>query len=153
MNKAKEIKNRFDTIDGTTLYLCLEDSRLRIQNRLFEIMEDAPPSVHFCTDVFIIGGGLEERIESFIAEHPDTTLIIIDTLQMVRGTGFDNICAEYNRILTWADMYEGSSIEARKMILRQIIKKVYIGRHYEVRLELAISFAEYQRLYLGEKTA
>ncbi len=28
---------------GTTLYLCLEDSTLRIQNRLFEITEDAPP--------------------------------------------------------------------------------------------------------------
>lgn len=26
---------------GTTLYLCLEDSVLRIQNRLFEITEDA----------------------------------------------------------------------------------------------------------------
>lgn len=32
---------------GTTLYLCLEDSVLRIQNRLFEITEDAPSSVHF----------------------------------------------------------------------------------------------------------
>ena len=29
---------------GTTLYLCLEDSTLRIQNRLFEITEDAPPA-------------------------------------------------------------------------------------------------------------
>ena len=65
----------------------------------------------------------------------------------------DNIRSEYNRILTCADMYEGSSIEARKMIMRQIIKKVYIGRHYEVKLELSISFAEYQRLYLEEKIA
>lgn len=88
------------TRQGTTLYLCLEDSRLRIQNRLFEIMEDAPPSVHFCTDAFIIGGGLEERIESFIAEHPDTTLIIIDTLQMVRGTGYDNTYANDYRDLS-----------------------------------------------------
>ena len=32
------------TRQGTTLYLCLEDSRLRIQNRLFEIMEDARPA-------------------------------------------------------------------------------------------------------------
>lgn len=38
------------TRQGTTLYLCLEDSTLRIQNRLFEITEDAPPSVHFCTE-------------------------------------------------------------------------------------------------------
>ena len=30
------------TKQGTTLYLCLEDSVLRIQNRLFEITEDAP---------------------------------------------------------------------------------------------------------------
>ena len=88
------------TRQGTTLYLCLEDSRLRIQNRLFEIMEDAPPSVHFCTDAFIIGCGLEERIETFIAEHPDTTLIIIDTLQMVRGTGYDNTYANDYRDLS-----------------------------------------------------
>ncbi len=88
------------THQGTTLYLCLEDSRLRIQNRLFEIMEDAPPSVHFCTDAFTIGGGLEERIETFIAEHSDTTLIIIDTLQMVRGAGYDNTYANDYRDLS-----------------------------------------------------
>lgn len=35
---------------GATLYLCLKDSVLRIQNRLFEITEDAPASVHFCTE-------------------------------------------------------------------------------------------------------
>lgn len=38
------------TRQGHTLYLCLEDSVLRIQNRLFEITEDAPESVHFCTE-------------------------------------------------------------------------------------------------------
>lgn len=69
----------------------------------------------------------------------------------MRNSVADNIRAEYNRILTWADMYEGSSIEARKMILRQIIKKVYVGKHYEIKLDLAISFAEYRRLYLEEK--
>ena len=69
---------------GATLYLCLEDSVLRIQNRLFEITEDAPDSVHFCTECRPIGQGLEEQIESFAAEHPGTVLVIIDTLQMVR---------------------------------------------------------------------
>lgn len=88
------------TRHGTTLYLCLEDSRLRIQNRLFEIMEDVPPSVHFCTEGFIIGDGLEERIKTFIDEHPDTVLIIIDTLQMVRGTGYDNTYANDYRDLS-----------------------------------------------------
>ena len=72
------------TKQGTTLYLCLEDSVLRIQNRLFEITEDAPESVHFCTECAPIGQGLEEQIETFSAEHSGTVLVIIDTLQMVR---------------------------------------------------------------------
>ena len=69
---------------GTTLYLCLEDSVLRIQNRLFEITEDAPDSVHFCTECAPIGQGLEEQVEYFLAQHPDTALVIVDTLQMIR---------------------------------------------------------------------
>ena len=73
-----------NTRQGTTLYLCLEDSVLRIQNRLFEITEEAPPSVHFCTECAPIGQGLEEQIESFVSEHPGTVLVIIDTLQMIR---------------------------------------------------------------------
>ena len=73
-----------NTRQGTTLYLCLEDSVLRIQNRLFEITEEAPPSVHFCTECAPIGQGLEEQIESFVSEHPGTVLVIIDTLQIIR---------------------------------------------------------------------
>ncbi|WP_295752704.1 AAA family ATPase [uncultured Oscillibacter sp.] len=45
---------------GTTLYLCLEDSHLRIQNRLFDVTEDAPPNVHFCMESQILGDGLAE---------------------------------------------------------------------------------------------
>ena len=69
---------------GTTLYLCLEDSVLRIQNRLFEITEDAPDSVHVCTECAPIGQGLEEQVDAFVAAYPDTVLVIIDTLQMIR---------------------------------------------------------------------
>ena len=75
---------------GTTLYLCLEDSTLRIQNRLFDVTEDAPDSVHFCTESSVLGQGLEQQLENFLREHPDTVLIIIDTLQMVRGNNYEN---------------------------------------------------------------
>ena len=85
---------------GTTLYLCLEDSTLRIQNRLFEITEDAPASVHFTTNSDTPGKGLEEQLCSFLSEHPDTVLVIIDTLQMIRGTGYDNTYANDYRDLS-----------------------------------------------------
>ena len=89
-----------DTRQGTTLYLCLEDSTLRIQNRLFEITEDAPANVHFCTESFILGKGLEEQLRTFLSEHPDTVLIIIDTLQLIRGTNYDNTYANDYRDLS-----------------------------------------------------
>lgn len=89
-----------NTRQGTTLYLCLEDSALRIQNRLFEITEDAPSNAHFCTESFVLGRGLEEQLENFIAEHPDTVLITIDTLQMIRGTNYDNTYANDYRDLS-----------------------------------------------------
>jgi len=84
---------------GTTLYLCLEDSTIRIQNRLFEITEDAPPCVHFTTEASTIGHGLEAQIENFIVEHPGTVLIIIDTLQMVRAVHNEtNYACDYREL-------------------------------------------------------
>ena len=85
---------------GTTLYLCLEDSTLRIQNRLFEITEDAPANVHFSTNSDTLGKGLEEQLCAFLVEHPDTVLVIIDTLQMIRGAGYDNTYANDYRDLS-----------------------------------------------------
>ena len=85
---------------GTTLYLCLEDSTLRIQNRLFEITEDAPASVHFTTNSDTLGKGLEEQLCAFLSEHHDTVLVIIDTLQMIRSAGYDNTYANDYRDLS-----------------------------------------------------
>ena len=85
---------------GTTIYLCLEDSTLRIQNRLFEITEDAPANVHFSTNSDTLGKGLEEQLRAFLSEHPDTVLVIIDTLQMIRGAGYDNTYANDYRDLS-----------------------------------------------------
>ena len=89
-----------ETQQGTTLYLCLEDSTLRIQNRLFEIAEDAPSSVHFTTHSELLGKGLEEQLCTFLTEHPDTVLIIIDTLQMIRSANCDNTYANDYRDLS-----------------------------------------------------
>lgn len=77
----------FAVTKGTVLYLCLEDSLTRIQNRLFQITEDAPDTLHFATLAGSIGGGLEDQLKGFLAEHPGTTLVVIDTLQKVRQPG------------------------------------------------------------------
>ena len=100
-----------DVKQGTTLYLCLEDSTLRIQNRLFEIAEDVPDNVHFATESDILGKGLEQQLRTFLTEHPDTVLVIIDTLQMIRGAGYDNTYAnDYRDLSTLKQIADASGI-------------------------------------------
>ncbi len=39
---------------------------------------------------------------------------------------------EYDRLLSWADLYDKSSFEAKKMIVSQFIKAVRVGRDYNL---------------------
>ncbi len=66
------------------LYLSLEDSFQRIQTRLFDLTEDAPPTLHFAIMADTLKHGLEQQIEQFLMEHSDTKLVVFDTLQRVR---------------------------------------------------------------------
>ena len=72
-------------IKGDVLYLCLEDSYSRIQNRLLDITDDAPDNLFFCTVSEKLHSGLEEQIEGFLTAHPKTALVVIDPLQRIRA--------------------------------------------------------------------
>ena len=50
---------------------------------------------------------------------------------------------EYDKIMSWADLYAGSSIEGKKMILRQLIERVNIGRNFEIEVEFKISVTQF----------
>ena len=80
----------FATTQGEVLYLSLEDSFQRIQTRLFDLTEDAPPTLHFSIIADTLKHGLEQQIEQFLAEHPTTKLVVIDTLQRVRSVSSDS---------------------------------------------------------------
>jgi len=56
------------------------------------------------------------------------------------------LIAECDRILTWADMYEGSTLEGKKMILWQIIDKVYVGRDYQLDIDLKHTAKQFRDL-------
>ena len=78
----------YDVHQGTVLYLALEDDYQRIQSRMFMMygVEDSS-NLYFATAANKIGNGLDEQLEFFINEHPDTKLIIIDTMQKIREVG------------------------------------------------------------------
>ena len=72
----------------TALYLALEDDYRRLQERMFRMFGvESTEHLHFATAAKQIGNGLEDQMELFLREHPDTRLIIIDTMQKVRELG------------------------------------------------------------------
>lgn len=81
------------TAQGEVLYLCLEDTFARIQQRLFRLTDEANDLLCFATEAEKLQGGLIEQLEDFVDDHPDTCLVIIDTFQTVRGGATDNAYA------------------------------------------------------------
>lgn len=77
-------------IIDTVLYLALEDEYRRLQERLFRMFGvEGTDELYFATSVRQLGGGLQEQLDRFVRDHPNTKLIIIDTLQKVRENGGD----------------------------------------------------------------
>ena len=84
---------------GTTLYLCLEDPLRRVQERLTCITDEVPPNAFFATAAGTLTDGLCEQIKSFVAEHPDTALVAIDTFQIIRNSTTDTSYAnDYDEV-------------------------------------------------------
>lgn len=76
---------------GTVLYLALEDDYRRLQERLYRMFgTESTDNLYFSVSASQLGNGLDEQLARFVAEHKDTKLIIIDTLQKVREVGGDN---------------------------------------------------------------
>ena len=73
---------------ATVLYFALEDDYPRLQKRLFQMFGDQESgNLYFATECKTVNGGLEDQIRGVMREHPDTGLIIIDTLKRVREEG------------------------------------------------------------------
>ena len=76
---------------GTVLYLALEDDYSRLQKRLYQMFgTESTENLYFSVSASQLGSGLDEQLQNFVREHPDTELIIIDTLQKVREVGGDS---------------------------------------------------------------
>ena len=80
----------YEVHQGTVLYLALEDDYQRLQERMSRMFGvEGTDNLHFAVYAKQLGAGLDEQLERFIREHPDTRLIIIDTLQKIREVSTD----------------------------------------------------------------
>lgn len=80
------------TITGGVLYCALEDTEIRLQSRQ-DIMELQPTdNLRFTTEVPTLDNGFCDVIREHVRMYPATKLVIVDTLQFLRGeTNSSNI--------------------------------------------------------------
>lgn len=51
--------------------------------------------------------------------------------------------AQYDDIISWADMYDTASMEAKKMIVGCLIKRVEVYRDYKLHIDFNIDFEQF----------
>lgn len=101
----------FNTNKSGCLYLALEDGLNRLKRRLTKLLDGqpAPNNLHFLTSAPDMDNGLIEQLQLFINQHPSIGLVVIDTLQKIRGPIRDSniYAADYSDIgdlKTFADI-------------------------------------------------
>lgn len=69
------------------LYFALEDSKRRLQQRMRTMkLLDVPDNLYFVTKAQMLEAGFEEQLETWLSMEEGPALVILDTLQKVRGT-------------------------------------------------------------------
>lgn len=100
----------FNTKHSSCLYLALEDSKNRLKERTEKLLngDTAPSNLYFNILNKDINNGLIEELNSFINQYPNVKIIVIDTLQKIRGTtkvnnAYANDYKELSKIKSFAD--------------------------------------------------
>ena len=97
---------------GTVLYMALEDTKPRLQHRAFQMFGvGGCDHLTMITEAPTLDNGLEAYLAAFVAEKPDTRLVIIDTLQKIWPANSSKVysyASDYaviTRLKTFADAH------------------------------------------------
>ena len=53
------------------------------------------------------------------------------------------LCRSYDEIISWADLYDSASIEAKKMIVNSMIKRIDVFRGYKLKIEFNFDIKQF----------
>ena len=83
---------RYRTKQGDVLYLALEDDLQRIQTRYSKMFgTEGSENLHFATTAKTVDEGFMIQLTEYLAVFPETRLVVIDTLQKIRGLSNETI--------------------------------------------------------------
>ena len=75
----------YPTEKGEVLYFCFEDDEERLQKRLHNMADDGFPGLFFSNEIVRLEDGLINKMGTFLSEHPNLKMIVIDTLSHIRS--------------------------------------------------------------------
>lgn len=91
----------------------------------------------------------KELLGSLIAEAETTCTKLQSQLDNAQAD-YDNgkailaaLNAQYDDIISWADMYDTASMDAKRMIVNCLIKRVDVYRDYKIHVEFAIGLEQF----------
>ncbi len=83
--------------------------------------------------------------QSSLSEQGEEIAAVQETLKELTSK-VDAFKKDYDKVLTWAEIYDTCSIEGKKMIIRQLIKKISVFKDYSLKIELNLSYQQFAEL-------
>ena len=59
------------------------------------------------------------------------------------GQLVENVVSQYQELISWAELYSTANISVKKMIINQLIKRVDVGRGYQVNITFNFSYQQF----------
>lgn len=87
-------------------------------------------------------GGMVSEAEAKVAALQEQ----LDAAQTAYKEGqavMDALNAQYAYIISWADMYDGANLKAKKMIVNCLIKRVEVYRDYKLHIDFNIDLKQF----------
>ncbi len=85
-----------------------------------------------------------------IALHTETKCLEVQRRMEAAQAAYDegtavpaNLNAQYDDIISWSEMYDTASIEAKKMIVSCLISRVEVYRDYKLHIDFNIDFEQF----------
>lgn len=91
----------------------------------------------------------QDLLSSLIADSETNCLKVkeqLDAAQAAYDEGqavMASLNAQYDDIISWADMYDTASLEAKKMIVNCLIKRIEVYRGYKLHIDFNIDFEQF----------
>lgn len=134
----------------------IELARARLRIAEMQLAEKAKELADYQAETIRVIRG-ESRLSSdllneLVAKAKEEITLLTSTVEAAKQELSERMSSaqqeqqEFEKLQSWADLYDNCTFAAKKMIVSQFIKAVYVYRDYTIEVEFNVSFDEFKAL-------